>query len=182
MTEAVLMKAMHTIESICKKDFQPLETEEWIRRFSDVTDEEFLNAYNAYMDTMDNTFLPAPGSIKKHIIKAREKRRTKLIPEVGEAVAEVRASIRNYGNQPEYSHPIIDALVNRVGYRRLCENTCEENQRLLTWTYKEMRENYIDSDREEYTDEAERRFLERQAKEQKRLEARNTGRRYLGAG
>lgn len=181
MRQEMIQQLLEKLAKYFHYEVSEVDVEMWVLVFQDVTEEEFKNAGRAFIKT-DAKFMPKAGELYRLVHKEREKRRTKLIPEVGDAVAEVRASIRNYGSKPEYSHPIIDELVNRVGYRRLCENTCEENQRLLTWTFKEMRDNYIDSDREEYTEEAERRLEARKAKEQKRLEARNTGRRYLGAG
>lgn len=146
--------------------------------FAKYTKEEVSLAMDEYLEGDDAAFFPKnPGQITKFARKARNAKRLKYMPVVQEVVSEIRGSLNSYAPMPKYSHPLIDDLVRRLGYQRLCENTSAENQRLITFAAKEMIEHEIDSGSDQYTAEAERRAI---AAEQKKLG--NGGGGQIGAG
>lgn len=141
--------------------------------FRNYTKQEITLALNEFLESDGGAFFPAnPGQITKYAKKARNAKRLKYMPELNAAVAEIRGSLNSYAGPPkEYSHPLIDLCVRRLGFQGLCENTSAENQRVITFAFKEMLEHAIDSGTDEYTQEAERRALKAQSKQQL-LEAR----------
>lgn len=142
-----------------------VDYEFWFDVFYDCSEEEFKHAGREFIKT-GAKFMPKAGELYQIVAKERDAKRLKYMPVVQEVVSEIRGSLNSYAPMPKYSHPLIDDLVRRLGYQRLCENTSAENQRLITFAAKEMIEHEIDSGSDQYTAEAESRAI---ASEQKKI-------------
>jgi len=146
-----------------------VDYEFWFDVFNDCSEEEFKNAGREFIKT-GAKFMPKAGELYQIVAKKRNARRLEHLPEASDVMSEIMGSLHPYERCPsKYSHPIVDELVRRHGYTRMCEQPSATTRKELTWAIKEALDNYRDSDRDDYTEEAEKRLLERQAKEAKRL-------------
>lgn len=142
MTLEVLVEAMNELGLICGKKFENGATIPWMKIFSNVTDEEFMKAYSEFIDNQENTFLPAPGQIKRLVIKQRLAKRLAGLPTVTEAVAEIREKAAGRMLKP-WSHDLVKKTAEKLGLSRLGHMDSSKVADVIGMAYGEMRKDFI---------------------------------------
>ena len=142
MKTEILISAIEALAVLCNKPFHEKAPIEWLRVFSNVTDEEFLSAYAEFVDTQENSFLPVPGQIKRLIIKQRLAKRIAGLPTVTEAVAEIREKAAGRMLKP-WSHELVKKTAEKLGLSRLGHMDSSKVAEVIGMAYGEMRKDFI---------------------------------------
>lgn len=142
MTIETLVDAMTEISIICNKEFNAEAVVPWMKAFSGVSDEEFMSAYSEFIDNQENTFLPAPGQIKRLVIKQRLAKRIAGLPTVTEAVAEIREKAAGRMLKP-WSHELVKKTAEKLGLSRLGHMDSSKVAEVIGMAYGEMRKDFI---------------------------------------